>query len=204
VIRRLEFQDAKLAREVAELHCQQITGGVLGILGPRFLGTLYRYIAGSQESALWVDVESQSLRGFICGCRDDKRMFRDVLKRGFVRLALEGFVALGRKGVISGVISTVRVLVGPSAGESQPRAQLLSIAVSERDRRKGVASDLVKELHQQFVGWGVDRALVWTTATNSAALSLYRSHGYVDSFTVAHKPEDMVGLVRERNTDMGR
>ena len=204
MIRRLEFHEAKLAREVAELHCEHITGGVLGILGPRFLGTLYRYIAASPVAAVWVDLDRGELRGFICGCSDDKQMFRQVLTRGFVRLASEGLLALGRKGVLSGVISTVRVLVGPDAGENQPRAQLLSIAVSEKHRRKGIASILINELHRQFVDWRVQRALVWTTDTNLAALGLYRTHGYVDAFTVAHSPEDMVGLVRENKTNLGR
>ena len=196
MIRRLQFDDAALAREVAELHCRHIEGGVLGILGPRFLGTLYRYIANSAGAAVWVDVDEGALRGFICGCRDDKEMFSTVLRRGFLRLALVGIASLGRRGVVSGVLSTIRVLVGPSVGTDQPRAQLLSIAVSEDHRRKNVASGLVAQLHQQFTNWNVNRALVWTTESNEAALGLYESHGYLRSFSVHHSPEDMVGLTR--------
>ena len=196
MIRRLQFDDAALAREVAELHCRHIEGGVLGILGPRFLGTLYRYIADSSGAAVWVDVDEGALRGFICGCRDDKAMFSEVLRRGFLRLALVGIASLGRRGVLSGVLSTIRVLVGPSVGADQPRAQLLSIAVSEDHRRKNVASGLVAQLHQQLTNWNVKGALVWTTESNEAALGLYESHGYRRSFSVHHSPEDMVGLTR--------
>ena len=197
MIRRLQFGEAALAKEVAELHCRHIEGGVLGILGPRFLGTLYRYIADSSGSAVWVDVDEGALRGFICGCRDDKAMFSAVLRRGFPRLALAGIASLGRRGVITGIFSTIRVLVGPSVGTDQPRAQLLSIAVSEAHRRKNVASGLVGQLHQQFALWNVNRALVWTTESNSPALGLYESHGYRRSFSVQHSPEDMVGLTRD-------
>lgn len=197
MIRRLQFDDAALAREVAELHCRHIEGGVLGILGPRFLGTLYRYIADSSGAAVWIDVDEGALRGFICACRDDKEMFSAVLRRGFPRLALAGIASLARSGVLSGVLSTVRVLVGPSVDTDQPRAQLLSIAVSESHRRKNVASGLVAQLHQQFALWNVKRALVWTTESNSAALGLYESHGYRRSFSVQHSPEDMVGLTRD-------
>ena len=196
MIRRLQFDDAALAREVAELHCRHIEGGVLGILGPRFLGMLYRYIADSSGAAVWVDVDEGALRGFICGCRDDKAMFSEVLRRGFLRLAFAGLASLGRRGVLSGVLSTIRVLVGPSVGADQARAQLLSIAVSEDHRRKNVASGLVAQLHQQLTNWNVKRALVWTTESNEAALGLYESHGYRRSFSVQHSPEDMVGLTR--------
>lgn len=197
MIRRLGFTDADLAREIAELHCREITGGVLGILGPRFLGVLYRYIADSPDSAVWVDVDDGLLRGFICGCRDDKAMFKSVIVRGWLRLSIAGLMSLGKRGVLSGVISTIKVLVGPSSGNDQPRAQLLSTAVSEDHRRKGIASGLINELHKQFDEWNVGRMLVWTTESNIAALSLYQGSGYVRTLAVRHSPEDMVGLIRE-------
>lgn len=197
MIRRLGFADADLAREIAELHCREITGGVLGILGPRFLGVLYRYIADSPDSAVWADVDDGLLRGFICGCRDDKAMFKSVIVRGWPRLSIAGLMSLGKRGVLSGVISTIKVLVGPSSGIDQPRAQLLSTAVSEDHRRKGIASGLINELHKQFGEWNVGRMLVWTTESNLAALSLYQGSGYVRSLTVRHSPEDMVGLIRD-------
>lgn len=196
MIRRLSFADVDLARQIADLHCREITGGVLGMLGPRFLGVLYRYIANAQGSAVWADVESGSLRGFICGCRDDKAMFRSVIARGWPRLSIVGFISLWRRGVLSGVISTAKVLIGPSSESNQPRAQLLSTAVAENHRRKGVASGLIVELHKQMGEWNVDRTLVWTTESNSPALSLYENAGYVRTLSVRHSPEDMVGLVR--------
>jgi len=197
MIRRLGFADADLAREVAELHCREITGGVLGILGPRFLGVLYRFISDAPDSAVWVDVDDGSLRGFICGCRDDRAMFKSVIVRGWPRLSLVGLMSIGKRGVLSGIISTIKVLVGPGPGTAQPRAQLLSTAVAEGHRRKGVASGLITELHKQFGEWSVGRMLVWTTESNHAALSLYEGSGYVRAITVRHSPEDMVGLIRD-------
>lgn len=196
MIRRLGFADADLAREIADLHCREITGGVLGILGPRFLGVLYRYIADSPDSAVWADVELGSLRGFICGCRDDKSMFRSVIARGWPRLVIAGLMSIGKRGVLSGVFSTVKVLVGPSTASDQPRAQLLSIAVAEHHRRKGVASGLISELHSHMREWSVDRTLVWTTDSNRPALCLYEGSGYIRALSVHHSPENMVGLVR--------
>lgn len=196
MIRRLGFADADLARAIADLHCREITGGVLGILGPRFLGVLYRYIADSPGSAVWADVEDGSLRGFICGCRDDKSMFKSVITRGWPRLSIAGLMSIGKRSVLSGVISTVKVLVGPSAENDQPRAQLLSIAVAQDHRRKSVASGLITQFHNQLGEWSVERTLVWTTESNLAALALYERSGYVRALTVRHSPEDMVGLVR--------
>lgn len=196
MIRRITFADADLAKQIAELHCQEISGGVLGTLGPRFLGQLYRYIAVAPGSAVWADIEEGSLRGFICGSRDDKKMFTSVVARGWLRLFVAGILALGKRGVISGVLSTIKVLVGPTTNEDQPRAQLLSIAVSQHHRRQGVASALVAVLHDQLAEWKVDRTLVWTTNSNLPALSLYEGSGYVRRFEVRHVPEDMVGLVR--------
>ena len=196
MIRRITFADADLAHQIAELHCREISGGVLGILGPRFLGQLYRYIAVAPGSAVWADFEEVSLRGFICGCRDDKRMFAFVIARGWPRLVLAGLLSLGGRGVVAGVLSTIRVLIGPTANDDQPRAQLLSIAVSQDYRRHGVASGLVTVLHEQFAGWHVDRALVWTTKSNLPALTLYERSGYERRYEVRHSPENMVGLVR--------
>ena len=198
MIRRLNYADADLARQIADLHCREITNGVLGILGPRFLGVLYRYIADAQGSAVWADIENGSLRGFICGCRDDKAMFKSVIVRGWPRLSIVGFISVWKRGVLSGVISTINVLIGPSSESNQPRAQLLSTAVSDNHRRKGVASGLIAEFHLQLAEWGVERTLVWTTEANVPAQNLYKNSGYCRALSVRHTPENMVGLIREK------
>jgi ribosomal-protein-alanine N-acetyltransferase len=59
-------------------------------------------------------------------------------------------------------------------------ADLMRIVVPEPNRRSGVASALLGELHRAAVQEGAVRMLLEVAASNSAALALYRARGYAE------------------------
>ncbi len=78
--------------------------------------------------------------------------------------------------------------LGMVAGESlqgfaifsrfETESELLQIAVAEEYRGRGIASQLLSAAHVQLEQLGVTDILLEVSATNSAAVTLYKKHGY--------------------------
>src|SRR4051812_23305527 len=71
VVQRLSRSDSmEVFRRIADLHAQQIHGGVLPLLGQSFLATLYREIAKSKWGTLHQAEQNGRALGFIAGTVD--------------------------------------------------------------------------------------------------------------------------------------
>ena len=196
---RLQKSDKAHFGDVANLHCREITGGVLSILGEEFLAVLYRYIAEAPQCGVWISHDRGNLNGFISGCADDKKMFRWVLLHGFFPLVAVGLKSITRPGVILGAMSVVKVLLNSNRNEPTPRSQLLSLAVNSDSRNKGIGGSLVRALETELGVWDINDCLVWTTQSNLRAIAFYESNGFRKSHVVQHATENMVGLIKVQN-----
>ena len=196
---RLHRSDKSHFGDVANLHCKEITGGVLSILGEEFLAVLYRYISDAPECGVWISHDRGNLNGFISGCADDKKMFRWVLLHGFFPLVAVGLKSITRPGVILGAMSVVKVLLNSNRNEPTPRSQLLSLAVNSDSRNKGIGGSLVRALETELGVWDINDCLVWTTQSNLRAIAFYESNGFRKSHVVQHATENMVGLIKVQN-----
>ena len=199
-VERLHKSDTARFKAVASLHCNEIPGGVLSILGEDFLAVLYRYISQAPHCSIWVSEDGGNLKGFITGCADDKKMFRWVLSHGLLPLIAVGIRSITKPGVIAGAISVLKVLLKTKHDEPTPHSQLLSLAVHPGSRKEGIGRSLVQALEFELVTWGVNECLVWTTQSNLRAITFYESNGFIRRFTVKHATEDMVGLLKSRVT----
>jgi ribosomal protein S18 acetylase RimI-like enzyme len=197
---RLKQTDKAYFKDVAKLHCNEITGGVLSILGEEFLAVLYRYISVAPQCGVWISHDRGNLKGFISGCAHDKKMFRWVLLHGLFPLVAVGLKSITRPGVIAGAISVVKVLLNSNQDEPTPRSQLLSLAVNPKSRNEGIGKSLVRELETELGVWGINECLVWTTQSNLRAIAFYESNGFTKSFVVQHSTENMVGLLKIQGT----
>ena len=199
---RLHRSDKSHFGDVANLHCKEITGGVLSILGEEFLAVLYRYISEAPECGVWISHDRGNLKGFISGCANDKKMFRWVLLHGLFPLVAVGLKSIARPGVISGAISVVKVLLNSNQNEPTPRSQLLSLAVKPESRNEGIGKSLVRELETELGMWNVNECLVWTTQSNLRAIAFYESNGFKKSYVFPHSTENMVGLIKVQEKSM--
>ncbi len=168
------------AAAAAALHVGRIDQGFLSVLGPRFLGRLYRRICLDPGSFLLVAARDgrpgpDGVVGFVAGSVDVPGLYRSFLWRdGLVAAvpALGHLVVHWRR-----VVETLRH--GSSDGTGTGRgAELLAIAVDRSAEGRGVGRTLVTAFLGELAERAVDAAHVVVGADNQAAVALYRRSGF--------------------------
>ena len=115
-IRKMRTEEATA---VARMHAATITGGFLNKLGIRFLAGLYRGILEDGASQIWVADRDGEIIGFCAYAQNVGAMYRNVLRRRFLRLA---WASLPRSlNPVTGPISPEASLpAGPSPKAGDP------------------------------------------------------------------------------------
>jgi ribosomal protein S18 acetylase RimI-like enzyme len=165
----------------ARLHAEGIDQGFLSLLGPRFLGRLYRRICLHPGSFLIVAEEGaasgpDSVVGFVAGSTDVAGLYRSFLWRDGVAAAVPALghlVPQWRR-----VLETLRH--GSSEGSDTGRgAELLAIAVAGPSHGLGIGRTLVTAFLTELARREVDAAHVVVGADNRVGVALYERTGFV-------------------------
>lgn len=162
--------------QCASIHIAQITGGFLTTLGPKVLARVYRSIAASQHAFLIVAQQNEQVVGFVCGCFDTGKLYRDVIcKNAFP------FLIAGVRKALS--LETLRkiweTLVYPNKEQPSgiPTEEILNFCVSPTIQRTGLGSTLMIALSRKFAENGVSAIRIVTGAEQKSAISFYEKIG---------------------------
>lgn len=148
-----ELDMLSIYRDVARIHMQCIEQGFLSKLGESFLVLLYESIAADRNSVLFIERSEGHVVGFITGGRGMGSIYRQMLlhwPRLFVALLPTMFKPLKLKWILEVILFSFKKK--PTLGYS--KAELLSIAVLESARGKGVATRLYRALTDHFSNEG--------------------------------------------------
>ena len=159
---KLEYQHSRqLFLDVASLHIQQISHGVLSRMGADLLARIYREIACQPGSGLWVAMDQGKVAGFISGCKDTSATFRKVILRtsGWLTLFALGMLVRLR------LLQFFRIMFYPMRKVSGSphvfnfctpvRAELLSVVVSADYQQLGLGKRLIGTFEENLRGWNV-------------------------------------------------
>jgi glycosyltransferase involved in cell wall biosynthesis/ribosomal protein S18 acetylase RimI-like enzyme len=178
-IRRARLED--VAR-IARLHERGITTGFLPRLGHRFLTVLYRALIKWRGATVLV-AGSPMPMGFVAGVDDTRAFNRYFIKRWGLVAALAALPRLLLPSVMRRAWQTLRY---PGADEAT--AELLSMVVDSRVRRRRLGAALGRELLATMSEASVSSIRVVLGGSNGAAKALYRSLGFVPEGTIEVHP----------------
>lgn len=186
------------AQAIARLHRQAIRTGFLSRLGPRFLTELYRSIGRSPYSRIFVSVNQdfQKVIGFAACSLDTAAMYRHILKRRGLHFL---FLLLPRAFCPENLRFICETLFYPTAAgpKIDPQAELLSIAVSDDSRGKGVGRDLLNALESYL---SENRVMSYKTVTLSSdrdANAFYKKCGFSFRREMVHHRNVLYEYVKE-------
>lgn len=162
-------------RAVAELHRESINTGFLSSLGFPFLKVLYRAMEDSDNAFVLVYEEGGELKGFVSGVKNLRVFYSEFVRRNLVPAVISMFPSLVR---IDFVRKAFETLIYPQKTDNLPEAELLSIAVREELRGKGIALLLFRKFVEEMEKRGVKRFKVVVGSSNFRANGFYKKVGF--------------------------
>lgn len=188
-IRPAEPRDAPV---LARLHADGIDTGFLPRLGVGFLEHLYRQMLDSPESVVLVAEDDYAPVGFVAGTTNVDALYRAFVRRRGIRAATAASFRLARPSTIRRAWETYRY----DGDHLDTPAELLSMAVADPFRGRGLGKALGIAFLDALTARGVDRVKVVVGADNEGALAAYRSMGFIAAGTIeVHAGEPSVAMV---------
>ena len=181
-IRRANFFDAKAC---AKIHQQEIATGFLSQLGIRFLEALYTAMVTSQHALCIVaEDEKGQVVGFVSGCFHVSKFYKEFLVKHGLKAFLILLPQMVKPAVLKKVFETAKY---PSTaadttksveGNNLPKAELLSIAVKQHVRGRGVSQRLADALFDECAKREIQRIKVVVGVENIRANKFYEKVGF--------------------------
>ncbi|MCD6175442.1 MAG: GNAT family N-acetyltransferase, partial [Planctomycetes bacterium] len=165
------------AVQVARLHIIGIPTGFISSLGEKFMSALYESIAQSPYGFGLVEEIDGKVVGFVAFTTNLKGLYKSIMKKSLFRF---GFLLFGKLFSFRTIKKILETLFYPSRVETQglPKAELLSIAVAESGRGKGVGKQLVQRGLAECRSRGILKVKVLVADFNEPANTLYQKTGF--------------------------
>jgi ribosomal protein S18 acetylase RimI-like enzyme len=168
---------ASFWRELVALHRLEIQRGFISSLNPKFLESIYKSIARSNDAFLLVATETGtgSLLGFICGSTNTKATLVQVMLRSGIGLVLSLLPNAISFRTIRKMFETVRYANGKVDLGTLPRAEILNFCVDRRVQGKGIGSMLFAALRNEFRLRAVKQIRIVTGESQISAQRFYEA-----------------------------
>ncbi len=187
-------------KTIAKLHRKGIPFGFLSSLGENFLTRLYYGISKAPGSCVIVERDEKGeVIGFISASLSIGRCYRYVLTHNFISLGFSLLPILISILNIKRIFETIKYPFkkGKDNTGSSIEAELLSIAVADSARGKGVGKRLIKELEKFFIGQGHEGMYkVVTYAADPVSNAFYLGAGFTFSRNFVHHNNPMKEYVK--------
>ncbi len=183
------------APAIAALHTEGIDEGFLSTLGPRFLATFYRAMAGSPAATVLVARREGRVVGFVAGSAEPGRFYREFLRRKAFTAMLALVPRTLRPSVAIGAAETLRHI--RRVPDREPAAELIAVAVGLTARRTGFGAALVARLEEELRAAGATRLAVVVGTSNAAARAFYERLGFANPLPLeVHRGTPLVRYVK--------
>jgi ribosomal protein S18 acetylase RimI-like enzyme len=184
---------------IAKLHMDSIPTGFLSKLGLTFLTELYRAIQQEKGSVVFVAETDGRVDGFLAGTTTINRLYKRVIIGKWYRFIFPLLKFVVNIKAAKMIIETFLYGFKTSTSETikSIHAELLSIAVLESGRGKGVGKALLVNLENFFRSSGVPNYKVVTFSKDEQANCFYRSCQFILNRQFVHHGNTMNEYVKE-------
>lgn len=180
------------AAALARIHATSIETGFLPSLGPRFLRRLYQALIAHPRAVVVVADDGTRVAGFVAGVEDVGDFYRHFVRHHGFLAALAALPRLLRPGNLRRAWESLRY----GGSSVHLPAELLSMAVIDRYRGRGVGTRLGRRFLDELTRRQVSAVKVVVGAENTGAIAAYRKIGFDKSDDVEiHRGEPSVVLV---------
>jgi ribosomal protein S18 acetylase RimI-like enzyme len=173
------------AAAVARLHVMEIPDGFLSSLGPGVLQHVYRALPRTDEGFGFVVGPPDDLLGFVTCATQLKRLYRGILGREGIAMAIRMLPRMFRPRAIRHVFQTL-LYPGKATCMGYPDAEILSVVTSPAARGRGIGRLLMDAALAEFARRGCVRVKVLVGANLEPANAYYRKCGFELAGAIEH------------------
>ena len=177
--KKVEFKTLQIehARQASALHIQSISTGFISSLGIDFVTCLYEEIARSKSSFGVVAVRDSKVLGFAAFTTNINKLYKSIIWRKGLKFAL---LLAGQMFSLKRLKRMFETLFYPARIKRMnlPSAELLSIAVADKEQRKGLAGEVIEMGLQHYHKTSIDKVKVLIGTENKAGNRLYLKCGF--------------------------
>lgn len=169
--------DEKYFKEISIIHYDTFRGDFQVLLGKRFLEKLYGRYRASEYGTGYVFMDADKVVGFILAAYDIGRFEQEVILKDGMSLF---FIALGRILLCPLRIPSLsrQFFLNLNLKKIESKAELVTIAVDNAYRNKGIGQLLFRALVEDFRKKGIVSFKLTTDAKNVAASRFYKKLGF--------------------------
>ena len=140
---------------VCDLHMKCFRGDFLPSMGRDFLRIIYKGILETETGFGFVFIDN-GLKGFVLGTLNSKEMLKKVIYKKFIKLSFYAIKKIIHEPTL--IKKIIETFLYPDLGyNAAVNAELVSIAVEGKHRRKGIGKALNKALNEEFLRMGYTR-----------------------------------------------
>lgn len=178
-------------KSIAELHRECFKGYFLTSLGNKFLEFYYATYLKNSEHTILVAKTNGRICGLVTGTISSEKLNRELFRKNFwaiakilaVKFIMERHfrceIFKRTKFIKQALQAKMRALAKEWKATSKNRnARLLSIAVLEEFRGKGISVDLIKKFEEEMKRKGVVSCGLSVKSGNLPAIGLYKKAGW--------------------------
>jgi RimJ/RimL family protein N-acetyltransferase len=187
VLARIRPMAALDVPDVARLHHAAMGNSTWGLLGLRFLETLYVSLIDDERFLAFVYEEDSRVCGFIAGSQDTRTMLKATFRRTWPLLAISAFPQALSPNILGRLIETTRYT---EVSGSQHIPESLFCSFEPELRGKRISGHINKVLFDELLARGHSRVKVTTEVDNEGANRQLKSWGFEEkgAFTFYGKP----------------
>jgi len=174
---KIDKLETRHAKEIAKLHIQGISTGFISSLGVDFVTALYEAIAQSKSSFGFVAQQANKTVGFVAFAVNINKLYMSVVLRKGLRF---GFLLAGRMFSLRRIKKVFETLFYPARIRKMylPKPELLSIVVVEEQRRRGIASSMIRKGFEECVRRKIEEVKVLVAAQEKSTNEFYLKCGF--------------------------
>ena len=175
-IREMNISDID---EVVDIHSKELKDSFLGKLNYGFLLKLYSYMLEEESFKCFVAECNSKVCGYIAITLDSGEFYKRIYKKHLFSLVVEIMSRSIRQPIL--IVQSLEIFLSktPSVGISNIRAELLSIAVANKFKFKGIGKKLVGEALAFLKSIKEESIFVIVNINNIAANKFYESIGFI-------------------------
>jgi len=173
--------------QIAKIHKQEINQGFLSQLGVKFLSKLYERMISSENSFVIVSKNNDEIIGFISGCTNLKKFYKDFLRKYIFWAIINLLPKFLNFATITKIFETLKYSKKEKR-KSLPETELLVIAVKKEFHGQKVAQKMFDLFVEEMKNRKIKQFKVVVGESLSRAIGFYEKMGFkFNSSTSIHK-----------------